>query len=310
MAKLFVILARNPRDAVIFRRGPSKQVLLIKWDRKSDSFEIGQWFKGRIYEDRCDLSPSGNLLVYLAAKHRGPIPTWTAVSKPPYLTAVALWPNLGTWGGGGLFDDEHSLRLSHIFDDVKLAEGFALSKSVKVSSLGNRSGAEAINSIHHIRLLRDGWHLHPEGTLVAVKSKKPAASRMARIYEREMVGKKSTHILRMKIHGAVVGDDKYAPDYEVLDRRRNSVLSLPRLDWADWDDNGDLLFTKAGKLFRLAAGRNAENWAKPAKELADFSALTFAEKKAPKWAQHWGVAADATRAKPSTRRASPPRTVR
>ena len=41
-ASLFIILARNGRDAVIFRRGPSKQVLLIKWDRRSDHFEIGQ----------------------------------------------------------------------------------------------------------------------------------------------------------------------------------------------------------------------------------------------------------------------------
>jgi hypothetical protein len=45
--------------------------LLIKWHLKSDTFEIGQWFKGRIYERRCDLSPSGELLAYFAAKYLG-----------------------------------------------------------------------------------------------------------------------------------------------------------------------------------------------------------------------------------------------
>ena len=97
MASLFVILARNAHDAVIFRRGPSKEVLLIKWDRKKDTFETGQWFKGRIFERRCDLSPSGDLLVYLAAKHKGPIHTWTAVSRPPI---SQLLPSGRAWERG------------------------------------------------------------------------------------------------------------------------------------------------------------------------------------------------------------------
>ncbi len=45
---LFVIPALKAPVAVIFRRGPSRQVRLIKWNLKDDSFERGQWFKGRI----------------------------------------------------------------------------------------------------------------------------------------------------------------------------------------------------------------------------------------------------------------------
>jgi hypothetical protein len=40
--RLFVILARDAPAAVVFRRGPSKQVLLIKWDTARDRFEYGQ----------------------------------------------------------------------------------------------------------------------------------------------------------------------------------------------------------------------------------------------------------------------------
>ena len=66
--RLLVILAREAPVAVIFRRGPSKLVELIKWHTDIDTFERGQWFKGRIYEDCSDLSPDGSLLIYFAAK--------------------------------------------------------------------------------------------------------------------------------------------------------------------------------------------------------------------------------------------------
>ena len=78
--RLFAILARETSLAVVLRRGPSKQVQLIQWDRANDRFEYGQWFKGRIYERRCDLSPSGDKLIYFAAKYKKPLFSWTAVS--------------------------------------------------------------------------------------------------------------------------------------------------------------------------------------------------------------------------------------
>jgi hypothetical protein len=43
-------------------------VQLTNWDTDTDSFDLGQWFRGRIYERRCDLSPDGSLLVYFAQK--------------------------------------------------------------------------------------------------------------------------------------------------------------------------------------------------------------------------------------------------
>jgi hypothetical protein len=96
-ARLFPILARRSYTAVIFRRGLSKWVQLIRWDTKTDTFEPGQWFHGRVYERRCDLSPDGSLLVYFAQKisarslkDKEYTYAWTAISKPPYLTALAL----------------------------------------------------------------------------------------------------------------------------------------------------------------------------------------------------------------------------
>ena len=102
--RLSVLLAQASDVAVILRRGPSKQVLMIRWARDTDRFYLGQWFKGRVYECRCDLSPDGEQLIYFAANQREPHFSWTAVSRPPYFTALAYWPKGDCWGGGGPVD--------------------------------------------------------------------------------------------------------------------------------------------------------------------------------------------------------------
>jgi hypothetical protein len=113
--RLHVLLARDRPTALILRRGPSAWYHLIKWNTQDDTFESGAWFKGRIYERRCDLSPDGELLVYFVLKgnwktsYKG---TWTAVSRVPWLHALVLWPQGDTWGGGGRFVGNRRLAVS------------------------------------------------------------------------------------------------------------------------------------------------------------------------------------------------------
>lgn len=118
--RLFVLLAQEATIGVIFRRGPSKWVQLIKWDTINNTFEPGQWLHGKIYEQRSDLSPDESKLIYLAAKYgRRQANTeigcvWTAISKPPYLTALALWrEQFGTWYGGGVFIDNDTVMVDY-----------------------------------------------------------------------------------------------------------------------------------------------------------------------------------------------------
>ena len=113
MGHLFVIPARDEPVAVILRRGPSAWYHVILWDTRRDIFTHGAWFKGRIYEDRCDLSPDGRLFVYFVrqSSRRGTSFThaWTAVSRPPWLHALVLWPQGTTYGGGGKFTAPRTL---------------------------------------------------------------------------------------------------------------------------------------------------------------------------------------------------------
>ena len=116
MPSLFVHLAARAPRAVILRRGPSAWYHLIFWNTSKDTFEHGAWFRGRIYEERCDLSPDGELFAYFALQgsrygtsYRG---TWTAVSRPPWLEALALWPVGDTWSGGARFTADRALTLA------------------------------------------------------------------------------------------------------------------------------------------------------------------------------------------------------
>lgn len=113
--RLHIILANTRPRAVILRRGPSDWYHLVLWDTQQDTFDHGAWFRGRIYEERCDLSPDGELFLYFALQgnkwntdYRG---SWTAVSRPPWLAALTLWPQGDTWGGGGCFADNRKLIL-------------------------------------------------------------------------------------------------------------------------------------------------------------------------------------------------------
>jgi hypothetical protein len=286
---LFIILARNAPVGVIFRRGPTKQVQLIKWNLKDDSFELGQWLKGRIYERRCDLSPNGEKLIYFAANYRRNGPrTWTAVSNPPYLTALAMWPKGDAWGGGGLFDSEYTISLNHRSNERELADGFQLGKDMKIRPFGARPGWGEDDPIYHSRLLRDGWILKQEGKWTEYqKSGTRWRFIEPQIYEKRLSIKKGVFFLQMQLKG--IGEyegDWYALDYEIIDDKGNSLLKISHISWADWCD-GDLLFAKEGKLYRLCRIKNAGWNMDNARELADFSAQQFTPMKAPQKALKW-----------------------
>jgi len=110
--RLHALFARRAPRALILLRGPASWYHQVAWNTARDTFEPGAWFKGRIYEDKCDLSPDGELLVYFALKGRlwrtSYQGSWTAVS----LYVLTLWPHGSTWGGGGRFVDDRTLVLS------------------------------------------------------------------------------------------------------------------------------------------------------------------------------------------------------
>ncbi len=114
-ARIHVLLAREAPLGLVIRKGPSKSVATILWDRRTDKFTLGQWMRGRIYERRCDLSPDGTRLIYFAMNGKWESKTkgaWTAISRVPYLKAVTLLTKGDCWHGGGLFLGNHTYWLN------------------------------------------------------------------------------------------------------------------------------------------------------------------------------------------------------
>jgi hypothetical protein len=113
--RLFVIMATDAPVAVVVRRGPTAWAQITSWDTREDVFTEGAWFRGRIFAEKCDISPDGQLLVYAAYKgdhlRTNYTDSWTAVSRPPWLHALALWPMGTTYGGGGHFVGNRELVL-------------------------------------------------------------------------------------------------------------------------------------------------------------------------------------------------------
>jgi len=101
----------------------------------------GEWFEGRVFESSCDLSPDGELFLFkvlptiktkrparkktkIAPAAPPPEPlfpeigrgmelrgSWTALSRPPWLRPLVMWPHGNAWDGGGYFTDPRKLTI-------------------------------------------------------------------------------------------------------------------------------------------------------------------------------------------------------
>lgn len=106
VVRLHLFFATENDSAVILRQGPTEVFRLILWHRETDTFQDGQWLKQKVYVDRCDLSPDGRNFLYFtlngdwSGEAEG---AYTVLSRPPFFTALALFPEGSTWGGGGTF---------------------------------------------------------------------------------------------------------------------------------------------------------------------------------------------------------------
>ena len=287
--RLYVILARKSPRAVIFRRGPSKQVQLIAWNTERDTFKPGQWFKGRIYERRCDLSPDGDLLIYFAAKNRLPLYSWTAISRPPYLTAMAWWPKGDGWGGGGLFKTERRVMLNHRPGEMELASGFHMARRIKTDPLGVRPGWGEDFPIWAMRLARDGWSCTCEGE----ERRHDLTDGISWEYDPPMTWQrphpsaKNALVLEMQIHGINERNAAWYQMQYVVRTNSGAIDDLGRTEWADWDKNGDLLFAQQGALFRCAYRKPTLTSSDEAIQIADFSGNRFENVETPASALLW-----------------------
>jgi hypothetical protein len=271
---MFILLARHASVGVIIRRGPTEWWRITRWDTLRDRFEGGQWFRGRMYPEKCDLSPDGKLFIYFAGKYRprdvasGYHATWTAVSRPPYLTALALWPIGDTWGGQGVFLDDRTVLVAtsapsfgakhhpdHPPGPLRVVEHLVLKNG------DPRSDA--------VPCWKSGWR----------EVRAPGAA--TRLSE-----------LRKESGGLTLGQE-VPSDHSRPSRRRSlytlyqengDPVALFEAHWADWDQRGRLVAAVGGRVMTGTLSKNKKlAW----RQLAAMNEEQPRRMEAPAWAQHW-----------------------
>lgn len=250
-------IARDRPYAVIVRRGPSNQTCTYGWDLLTDEITLGQWFKGRIYESRCDISPDGQFFLYFAASFRPPFYTWTAISRTPWLTALDLHPGCGTWGGGGQFVDSRKYwTRDGRQSGMKMTSGLEL-----VEPEPFKKGFEsASGGTYHLVLWNQGW--------------RPDIHLSDPDYTRRMSVTHSTDS-RLSI---VLGRYSYQDKYHLSCSVAEDWQEMEGLTWAAFPDE-DLLFAREGCLYRIPVSE-CTNW-RDAKLIRDFGNDVFEQRMAP-----------------------------
>ena len=283
--RLFMIMAREANVAVIFRRGPSKWTQVIKWDTKNDSFEYGHWFKGRIYERRCDLSPDGTKLIYFVSKFNKKTnqdyeytSTWTAISKVPWLTALALWPKGDCWHGGGMFNNNNSVFLNHEPEQAK-AHPKHTPKHLSITPNPNASGED--HPLYSLRLRRDGWKLIKKWKVKYTY--RGFATEQPEVRALHHPKKNYLRYLRLVMEKWLSGF-KYWEEYKVFNSKTKHYTPLLDVECARWDQRGRLALLSQGKLY---IGNLDENGKLKQKMLADFNDLKPETIDSPSWAKQW-----------------------
>ncbi len=283
-ARLHVILARDTNRAVIIRRGPSKWVRLILWHTDSDTFEGGQWLCGRIYGERCALSPDGKLFLYFATQwHKagnGYMGSWSAISKPPYLTALALWPEGSTWCGGGLFIDNETVYLSACRGTLGAHPDHQPPKKLRVIMRPADMTGRDQRRLEQIRA--SDWQLIYESPLAynAYMNWLDDPS----VWQRQHPTQDRYTLIR-RYRGYF---PNYYPgpsiyEYALADQTSGRETPIEGANWADWDQQGRLVYARDGQIFAQAPDQIGR-FARP---LADFNDQVFEEIPTPLSASRW-----------------------
>jgi hypothetical protein len=284
--RLALLHAARAPVAVVFRRGPSKSVEVIRWDVAHDTFERGHWFHGRIYEKRADLSPDGELLVYFASRftrqsladHEYTY-AWTAVSRAPWLTALALWPKGDCWWGGGLFLSDRTLWLNHRPEE---AEPHPAHRPTGLAAVEPNPGAHGEDEpIYRRRLERDGWALRQEWITewsgfgkgfrtiapdVRAKRSPEDACGVAIVLERRL------------------DNLSYREHFRVEGATHEVELPPGPLHWLDWDARGRMIALSGGRVWTATA---TDGRVERFRELLDLRDDRPAEREAPPSARRW-----------------------
>jgi hypothetical protein len=265
--RLFGIPAREAPVVAVLRRGPSGWCHVGRWDVDSSTYESGAWLRGTLYPQRCDLSPDGRWLCYFALRAGASWSaggTYVAVSRLPWLTALAAWGTDGTWTRGLHFtDDTDSWPLGDPDEGdagpLRARYGVAYTRPASYA-VERRSGwVETVDSPPQGE--DDVWDEH-RAERITMARPSPADGRLLTV-------RGGAAAFRSGPAGW------WQPPTYALDG-----VPLEAVQWADWARDGRLLVATSDGRLQVRHGGTVH-------EVADLAALTPDPQPAPPDATRW-----------------------
>jgi len=265
-ARLHVVMAAKAPAAVVFRRGPAGTVCTVGWDRRKDTFNVGQWLRGRIYERRSDISPDGKHLIYFARggrRHAETRGSWTAISRVPWMKAVTLWGKGDCWQGGGLFTSDTKYWLNGCHFPVRESKEVRMDEKYK--PMGG-FGAECL-SVYFPKLLREGWTIEAE----------VGPHRACVVFVKPLPHGWTLRKFAYADVNHPPGSGCYWDEHELEHAKQKALLACPKWEWAERDGDS-VVWAERGVLYRAEVGRDGPE---ERRALMDFNAMEFEAVQAP-----------------------------
>ena len=275
--RIFGIAATRAPIVAVLRRGPSDWSHLGAWDVGRGVYTPGAWLHGNLYPQRCDLSPDGRWFAYLtlkAAARWKAGPAYLAISRLPWLTALAAWRTDGTWTRGIHFVEDTGVWRVGEPDAGDIAPcrrkfGLALTPASVFAVERRRGWTETADSPPpHAS---DPWD-EQRASRVTMEKARPGSDGSTRL---------TVHGYFAALRTAPAGAARQIR-YEIIGD--TGTLHLADVQWADWAADGALLVaTREGRLqIREYSGRELS-----IRFDVDLAALTPAPEPPPPGAHRW-----------------------
>lgn len=259
--RLYCIPATAAPTVAVIRRGPSSWAHVARWDLDPPAYVAGSWLHGTLYPQRCDLSPDGRWFGYFtldAGSRWAAGDTYVAISRLPWLTALAAWGTNGTWTRGIHFVADASVQdagppeIGRI-DVRKLRTGIAVTRPASFAVERRRGWIEGADTA--ARAADDMWDERRGDGITMIKSQPGKGIRPS--------------LLLSGHYAAFRSGQGREVSYRILDA--GSELALPDAQWADWASDGALLVATWSGLLQIRdyrSGHQAVRWEYDAGSLA------------------------------------------
>lgn len=273
---LYVLPATRAPIAAVFVRAPDKWWLVARWDLQTGELARGAWLRGNLYPRRTEISPDGEVLCYFLTKQSSRpfmgmtgFQTFSAVSKLPWVTALAAWREQGTWTRG------HHFVPAGTWDIGDPQHGDA-------TPLRARWGLAKTEPAQYANELRRGWVQHETCPPRAADDKWDEQRSVVLAKERSTSGARLVLVdqgLDFETPGSIEGR---LPEYRLEASGRTEVLD--EVVWADWHPAGMLLVATDDARLQI---REVEGTKTTVLREHDLSEIEPAPGPSPEWAQRW-----------------------